>query len=81
MKQLFRFCAVIIAITASAQPAKNGARVVDLKTSDGIILNGTYFVAAKPGPGVLLFLDRPFLIAFTIFADHAYHCPARGVPT
>jgi dienelactone hydrolase len=55
MKQLFRFCAVIIAITASAQSAKNGARVVDLKTPDGTILKGTYFAAAKPGPGVLLF--------------------------
>jgi hypothetical protein len=30
-------------------------RVVDLKTADGTILKGTYFDAAKPGPGVLLF--------------------------
>src|SRR5437868_6142734 len=30
-------------------------RVVDLKTPDGTILKGTYFAAAKPGPGVLLF--------------------------
>jgi dienelactone hydrolase len=30
-------------------------RVVDLKASDGIVLKGTYFAAAKPGPGVLLF--------------------------
>ena len=30
-------------------------RVVDVKTSDGTILKGTYFAAAKPGPGVLLF--------------------------
>ena len=29
-------------------------RVVDLKTSDGILLKATYFAAAKPGPGVLL---------------------------
>jgi hypothetical protein len=31
------------------------ARVVDLKAADGTILKATYFAAAKPGPGVLLF--------------------------
>jgi tetratricopeptide (TPR) repeat protein len=31
------------------------ARVVDLKAADGIILKASYFAAAKPGPGVLLF--------------------------
>src|SRR2546421_9547177 len=30
-------------------------RVVDFKTPDGVVLKGTYFAAAKPGPGVLLF--------------------------
>jgi hypothetical protein len=30
-------------------------RVVDFKTANGTILKGTYFDAAKPGPGVLLF--------------------------
>jgi hypothetical protein len=30
-------------------------RVVDLKSANGTILKGTYFDAAKPGPGVLLF--------------------------
>src|SRR5206468_3065398 len=29
--------------------------IVDLKTANGTILKGTYFDAAKPGPGVLLF--------------------------
>src|SRR5215470_14750637 len=29
--------------------------MVDLKTSDGTLLKGSYFAAAKPGPGVLLF--------------------------
>jgi len=29
-------------------------RLVDLTTSDGILLKATYFAAAKPGPGVLL---------------------------
>src|SRR5882762_11159336 len=30
-------------------------RVVDFKTANGTMLKGTYFDAAKPGPGVLLF--------------------------
>jgi hypothetical protein len=30
-------------------------RVVDLKAADGTILKASYFAAAKPGPGVLLF--------------------------
>src|SRR5947207_13598551 len=54
MKQLFRFCVVVIAITASAQSAKNGARVIDLNTSDGTVLKASYFAASKPGRGVLL---------------------------
>jgi hypothetical protein len=33
------------------QPA---ARVVDLRAPDGTVLKGSYFAAAKPGPGVLL---------------------------
>ena len=37
---------------AQQRPA---ARVVDLKAADGIILKASYFAAAKPGPGVLLF--------------------------
>lgn len=31
------------------------ARVVDLKAADGTILKASYFAAARPGPGVLLF--------------------------
>ena len=30
-------------------------RVIELKALDGILLKATYFAAAKPGPGVLLF--------------------------
>src|SRR5256886_8044733 len=37
----------------SQQPP--AGRVVELKASNGTILKGTYFDAAKPGPGVLLF--------------------------
>jgi dienelactone hydrolase len=55
MKQLFLLSSIIIINTASAEATRNVARNVDLKTSDGITLKGTYFAAAKPGPGVLLF--------------------------
>jgi tetratricopeptide (TPR) repeat protein len=37
------------------EPHLPGARVVDLKAPDGTILKGSYFAAAKPGPGVLLY--------------------------
>src|SRR5215469_4300181 len=55
MKQLFCLSIVLLTTTALAEQAKNTARVVDVKTPDGSILKGSYFAAAKPGPGVLLF--------------------------
>src|SRR5215467_2582261 len=42
-------------VIISAAHANSVERFVDLKTADGTILKGTYFAAAKPGPGVLLF--------------------------
>jgi hypothetical protein len=42
-------------VTALADRAENAARTVDVKSADGTILKGSYFAAAKPGPGVLLF--------------------------
>ena len=39
-------------VPASQQPEPG--RVVELTASDGTILKGSYFAAAKPGPGVLL---------------------------
>jgi dienelactone hydrolase len=45
-----------LAISSVAQTQTPPAtRVVDLKVSDGTQLKATYFAAAKPGPGVLLF--------------------------
>ena len=42
-------------VAGKLQGAEVGtARVVEFKTSDGIVLKGSYFAAAKPGPGVLL---------------------------
>jgi hypothetical protein len=40
------------ASASQAQPP--GARVVDLKASDGTVLKASYFAAGRPGPGVLL---------------------------
>jgi dienelactone hydrolase len=40
---------------AQASPQAPAGRVVDLKAADGTILKASYFAAAKPGPGVLLF--------------------------
>jgi hypothetical protein len=42
-------------VIISAARTNSMERVVDFKTADGTILKGTYFDAAKPGPGVLLF--------------------------
>ena len=39
----------------SAAPTNSAERVVDLKSANNTSLKGTYFAAAKPGPGVLLF--------------------------
>ena len=49
------FSAVLSGMTAFAASTKNVGRDVDLKSGDGTVLKGTYFAAAKPGPGVLLF--------------------------
>ena len=52
---VFLFSAVLSAMTAFAASTKDVARDVDVKSGDGTVLKGTYFAAAKPGPGVLLF--------------------------
>jgi pimeloyl-ACP methyl ester carboxylesterase len=46
---------LLVALFLVRNASGNAPRVVDLKTPDGTILKGTYFAAAKPGPGVLLF--------------------------
>src|SRR5437773_7476198 len=58
MKQLriFLLSAVVILVAAAfAKETRNLGRAVDLKASDGTILKASYFAAANPGPGVLLF--------------------------
>lgn len=47
------FAVVLLALSSFAQP-KPTVRIVDLVSSDGTKLKGTFFPAAKPGPGVLL---------------------------
>jgi pimeloyl-ACP methyl ester carboxylesterase len=54
MKQM-RIFILLTALILARDALGNSERVVDLKPSDGTILKGTYFAAAKPGPGVLLF--------------------------
>src|SRR5947208_3465055 len=46
---------LIFVMTAFGERPNTAPRVVDLKASDGTILKASYFAAAKPGPGVLLF--------------------------
>ena len=46
---------LIFVATALGERIKISERVVDVKSTNGTILKGTYFDAAKPGPGVLLF--------------------------
>jgi tetratricopeptide (TPR) repeat protein len=52
---IFPFAVGIFAATQLTAPSVNSGRVVEVKTADSTILKGTYFAAAKPGPGVLLF--------------------------
>src|SRR6266566_5017919 len=47
--------ALIFAVIAFGKDRTSNGRAVDLKSADGTVLKGTYFGAAKPGPGVLLF--------------------------
>jgi len=58
MKQVSLFLIPVLLgslVIISAARTNNVERAVNFKTADGTILNGTYFAAAKPGPGVLLF--------------------------
>ena len=58
MKQVSLFLIPVLLgslVIISAARTNNVEHAVNFKTADGTILNGTYFAAAKPGPGVLLF--------------------------
>jgi dienelactone hydrolase len=46
---------MVLTTTALAEPTKHVVRTVDIKSADGTAVKGTYFAAARSGPGVLLF--------------------------
>jgi len=46
---------VLIALLFVRDTSGNSPRDVDVKVADGTVAKATYFAAAKPGPGVLLF--------------------------
>src|ERR1041385_6338881 len=50
-KQIFLLLAAVIVVHNARG---NSPRAVDVKSADGTALKGTYFAAAKPGPGDLL---------------------------
>jgi tetratricopeptide (TPR) repeat protein len=50
-----RIFTLLAALIVARDAFGNSERVVDVKTTDGTILKASYFAAAKPGPGVLLF--------------------------
>ena len=46
---------VVARAQSASAPASSAARVVDLKSPDGIALKASYFSPGRPGPGLLLF--------------------------
>src|SRR5215831_15156656 len=56
MKQAYLLViTLLLPLVTSSARTNSAERFVDFKTADGTILKGTYFGAAKPGPGVVLF--------------------------
>jgi len=46
---------LLVALFFVRNASGDAPRVVDIKTPDGTVLKATYFAAAKPGPGVVLY--------------------------
>jgi dienelactone hydrolase len=63
---------LVSALAAGGAQAGSASQVVDIKSPDGAILKATYYPAAKPGPGLILFhacnRDRS---AWKAFAEEA----------
>src|SRR5207302_7246904 len=55
MKQIHVWLILPVLATSALVQAQQPPRVVDLHASDGTLLKASYFAAAKPGPGVLLY--------------------------
>ncbi len=64
---------------SESQQQPPAARIVDFKAPDGVVLKGTYFAAANPGPGVLLFHQSNR--TRTSWDDVARHLAAAGINT
>ena len=47
--------AVLLSLVTSGAGTNSAERFVDIKSADGTVVKATYFAAAKPGPGLLLF--------------------------
>ena len=47
--------AVLLSLVTSGAGTNSTERFVDIKSADGTVVKATYFAAAKPGPGLLLF--------------------------
>jgi len=74
------FFLAISAYAAGAQQSQSTApRVVDFKATDGTMLKATFFPAAKPGPGVLLFHQSNR--TRTSWDDVAHRLAAAGINT
>jgi dienelactone hydrolase len=86
MKQLPNWLTLVVIIftvsatAARAQRAKPAApHTVDLRSTDGTLLKATFFSAAKPGPGVLLFHQSNR--TRTSWGDVARQLAAAGINT
>ena len=53
-RRLWLVLVVLLLVLPAIAQTKPASRVVDLTSEDGTSLKGSYFPAAKPGPGVLL---------------------------
>ncbi len=74
------FIFAVSAISARAQQSQPAApHTVDLKSTDGTLLKATFFPAAKPGPGVLLFHQSNR--TRTSWDDVAQQLAAAGINT
>jgi len=92
MRWLLFLMITVLGVSALAQDSKNAAatsalqsqsstaiRAVELKAPDGIVLRATYYPAAKPGPGVLLFHQSNR--TRTSWDDAARQLAAAGIHT
>ena len=74
------FIFAVSAISARAQQSQPASpHTVDLKSTDGTLLKATFFPAAKPGPGVLLFHQSNR--TRTSWDDVAQQLAAAGINT